>query len=143
MSYKQKLLTALEHYQKLINGMYSIRELLNQIESIYQQDTTTLPPRSLNRPYEELPGSEITTEVKIFRFLYDANLKSKGKIKEAIVSLSCNETLAISTQLENFLEEKASNDDLNEVINIVYKSDESDDKELINARIQEYINKVS
>ncbi len=142
MSYKQELLTALEHYQKLINGMYSIRELLNEIESIYQQDTTTLPPRSLNRPYEKL-ADETTTDAKIYSVLWKINHECKQEIKKSIDSLSVYEVKKIRPKLQEFLEEKALNKDLNEVIKIVYESDESDDKELINARIQEHINKVS
>lgn len=142
MSYKQELLTALEHYQKLINGMYSIRELLNEIESIYQKDTTTLPPRSLNRPPEKLPD-EATTDAKIDSVLCEINHECKQEIKKTIDSLSFYEVDKISPKLQEFLEEKALNKDLNELISIVDKSDESDNKELINARIQEYINKVS
>lgn len=142
MSYKQELLTALEHYQKLINGMYLIRELLNKIESTYQQDTTTLPPRSLNRPYEKR-ADETTTDEKIHRVLWEINHECKQEIKKSIDSLSFYEVKAICPKLQEFLEEKALNKDLNELINIVYESDESDDKEVINARIQEHINEVS
>lgn len=143
MCYKQKLLTALEHYQKLINGMYSIRKLLNEIESTYQQDTTTLPPRSLNRPSEKLPGSKTTTEAKVFSLMCEINEKRKENITYFIDNFLIYELLELDFEFQEFLEKKASNDDLNKVIKIVYESDESDDKELINARIQEYINEVS